>query len=112
MNLFVYGTLAPGQSNEHILKNITGVWKKGSVRGQFFPSGWGPALGFPGVVLNPMEAEVKGLVFCSSELHKHWEAIDDFEGDGYQRVLTSVLLEDGKKIDAYIYELSEAGLTK
>ena len=106
VNLFVYGTLAPGKPNEHILKKITGTWKKGSVRGQLFASGWGAALGFPGIVLDPEQPEVKGLVFSSLELDKLWETLDDFEGEGYQRVITSVLLESGKMVDAYIYELS------
>lgn len=110
MNLFVYGTLAPGESNEHILKNINGTWKKGIVRGQLFSSGWGAALGFPGIVLNPKAVEVHGLVFSSPELEKHWETLDGFEGEGYQRVVTSVLLENGEFVEAFIYELSEAGL--
>jgi gamma-glutamylcyclotransferase (GGCT)/AIG2-like uncharacterized protein YtfP len=109
MNLFVYGTLAPGKPNEHILNCINGTWKKGTVRGQLFSSGWGAALGFPGIILDPESEEVEGLLFCSTELDKHWETLDNFEGDGYQRVLTSVLLENNEIVDAYIYELSTAG---
>ncbi len=109
MNLFVYGTLAPGKPNEHILKCINGTWKKGTVRGQLFSSGWGAALGFPGIILDPESEEVEGLLFCSAELDKHWETLDNFEGDGYQRVLTSVILENNEIVDAYIYELSTAG---
>ncbi len=32
--LFVYGTLGPGRSNEHILKKIGGDWKKGFILGK------------------------------------------------------------------------------
>ena len=108
MNLFVYGTLAPGETNEHILKNVNGIWKKGAVRGQLFPNGWGAALGFPGIVLSPKGVEVHGLVFSSPELEEYWETLDRFEGEGYKRVLTSVLLESGESVEAFIYELSES----
>ena len=109
-SLFVYGTLAPGEPNEHLLKHLNGVWKPGTVRGQLYPSAWGAALGYPGIVLNPLGEEVKGQLFCSSELEQHWQTLDEFEGEGYQRVLTSVRLENGETVEAHIYALSDAGL--
>ena len=39
-NLFVYGTLAPGRPNEHILQDIGGTWKEGSVTGKLHQEGW------------------------------------------------------------------------
>ena len=36
MNLFVYGTLAPGEPNEHILKDVEGVWLEASVTGKLY----------------------------------------------------------------------------
>lgn len=109
MKLFVYGTLAPGEPNEHILAHITGRWTKGVVRGKRFDSGWGAAMGYPGIILDPEGDLVPGMLFSSSELDAHWPAIDDFEGEGYQRVITEVMLENGESVEAYIYELSEAG---
>ena len=109
MHLFVYGTLAPGESNEHLLKHIPGNWRPGIVKGEYFASGWGPAFGYPGVVLSANGEDVNGQLFSSPELAKHWEELDEFEGDGYQRVVTAVLLENGETIDAFIYELSAAG---
>ena len=32
--------------------------------------------------------------------------LDEFEGEGYERVLTTVKIKDGTAIDAYIYRLS------
>lgn len=109
MNLFVYGTLAPGEPNERFLKNVEGTWKKGTVKGHYFNSGWGAALGYPGVILDTNGNEVEGQLFSSNELERLWSILDDFEGEGYQRVLTTVTLESSEVTEAFIYELSEAG---
>ena len=50
--LFVYGTLAPGRSNAHVLATVPGTWEPATVRGTLFPEGWGAALGYPGIVLS------------------------------------------------------------
>ena len=50
-----------------------------------------------------------GLVFSSSELVNHLQRLDEFEGDGYQRVVTTACLASGERVDAFVYELSEAG---
>lgn len=110
MKLFVYGTLAPGEPNEYLLKDLGGTWEIGSVKGKYFPSCWGEALGYPGVVLDSEGSDVTGLLFSSDELDKHWKTLDEFEGEGYQRVITLVQLESGDSVESYIYELSEAGL--
>src|SRR3954452_4134474 len=47
--LAIYGTLAPGRVNHHQISALAGKWQRGTVRGQLFSSGWGVALGFPGV---------------------------------------------------------------
>ena len=48
--LFVYGTLAPGKPNEHVLSGYSGTWVVGSVKGKLYEQGWDAALGFPGLV--------------------------------------------------------------
>lgn len=105
--LFVYGTLAPGKPNAHVLAGIPGTWEPATVRGTLLPDGWGSALGYPGIVLDARGAEVRGLVFSSGQLAAHWPRIDEFEGDGYRRVLTPARLQDGTLVQAYIYQLSE-----
>ena len=103
--LFVYGTLAPGRPNEHLLRDIKGTWAKATISGVLHPQGWGAALGYPGIVLNPTGDKINGYLFSSEQLHEHWERLDEFEGPGYQRVLTDVIIECGKKEKAYVYEL-------
>lgn len=108
--LFVYGTLAPGRSNQHVLADIPGEWEQATVRGRLFPEGWGAALGYPGIVLDDQGSEVQGFLFSSEHLAAHWARLDKFEGESYERVRTTVKLQDGKTVDAYLYELSDIGL--
>ena len=46
--LAVYGTLAPGQPNHHIVAPLGGEWTEGLIEGDLLPVGWGAALGYPG----------------------------------------------------------------
>lgn len=103
--LFVYGTLAPGRPNAHVLAGIPGQWEPATVTGRLIPEGWGAAAGYPGIVLDEHGDEVDGLLFSSGSLDEHWPRLDAFEGDGYERVLTSARRPDGTTVDAYIYRL-------
>src|SRR4028118_478752 len=46
--LAVYGTLAPGQPNHHVLAPRGGGGVGGRVEGEVVPLGWGAARGYPG----------------------------------------------------------------
>ncbi len=103
--LFVYGTLAPGRPNEHVLSAIGGSWDAASVTGSLRQEGWGAAMGYPGIDLDEHGDEVQGFLFTSEKLSDHWEMLDEFEGKSYERVLTIVKLRDNRTVDAYIYTL-------
>ena len=107
--LFVYGTLAPGRPNEHVLAVVPGEWEPASVTGTLHPEGWGAAAGYPGIVLDDHGGEVRGFLFSSDSLAEHWARLDEFESEGYERVLTSVKRKDGTVVEAYIYRLNESG---
>lgn len=107
--LFVYGTLAPGRPNEHVLADIPGTWEPATVRGTLHAEGWGAAAGYPGIVLDDAGDEVQGLLFSSGNLAEHWARLDEFEGEGYERVLVVVSRMDGTVVDAYIYQLAGHG---
>ncbi len=103
--LFVYGSLAPGQPNGHVLANVPGRWEPATVTGSLRQEGWGAAMGYPGIVLDPAGAAVEGFVFSSGHLPAHWARLDAFEGEGYDRVLAPVQLGNGTTVDACIYVL-------
>lgn len=103
--LFVYGTLAPGRLNEHVLGAIGGSWEPAAVTGTLRQKGWGAALGYPGIELDEQGTEVEGFLFSSENLSSQWAALDAFEGEAYERVLATVKLKDGSPVDAYIYTL-------
>lgn len=103
--LFVYGSLAPGRANAHVLAEVPGTWEAATVRGTLRHEGWGAAIGYPGIVIDEHGEEVVGFVFCSEELDAHWAQLDRFEGEGYQRVPVSARLEDGSVVQAQVYAL-------
>jgi gamma-glutamylcyclotransferase (GGCT)/AIG2-like uncharacterized protein YtfP len=109
--LAVYGTLAPGRVNHHQISALAGVWQRGTVRGKLSPSGWGAAVGFPGLILDPLGPVIEVDLFESAELPAHWERLDDFEGTGYKRVVATVSTEGGER-NAWIYVLAEEPFKK
>jgi gamma-glutamylcyclotransferase (GGCT)/AIG2-like uncharacterized protein YtfP len=104
--LAIYGTLAPGKVNHHQISPLAGTWQRGTVRGNLLSSGWGAALGFPGLVLDPLGPLIEVDLFESPELPAHWARLDDFEGSGYERVLVTVSTPEGER-RAWIYALAQ-----
>ena len=109
--LFVYGTLAPGRPNEHILADLEGHWQPASVRGVLQEVGGGATLGFPGIEPSETGDHVEGFLFVSADLVHHWERLDDFEGEAYERVVVQAMLTDGSRVEAYVYAIREMPLT-
>lgn len=103
--LFVYGTLAPNRVNHHIMTPIAnGNWTPATIRGKLMADGgWGSALGFPAVVPRADGEVVQGFVFSSDDLVNHWQRLDEFEGEGYQRVEVMAMLESGEQVTAFVY---------
>jgi len=93
--LVAYGTLAPGHPNQHQLDGLNGRWLGGQVRGALVQQGWGAALVYPALILDPEGPAVAVQIFESPDLPSHWPRHDDFEGPGYQRVAVPVETADG-----------------
>ena len=102
--LATYGTLAPGRPNHHQLDGLDGRWSEGHVYGTLIDAGWGAGLGYPALILDPDGSAIPVQVFESMNLPDHWSRLDDFEGPGYQRVVTSVSTPAGE-VKASIYVL-------
>lgn len=101
--LFVYGTLAPGRPNEHLLADVDGGWEPATVRGVLVQEGWGAGLGFPAIALAADGPEVSGFLFVSDRLDDHWARLDAFEGEEYDRVVAPAKRTDGQEADAHVY---------
>lgn len=107
IRLFVYGTLAPGRPNQHVLAKIEGHWQPARVKGRLEQSGWGAELGYPGLVLDDGAGEVSGLLFTAEGLAEQWPMLDEFEGSGYKRCVTQATLACGEEVECYVYTLSQ-----
>jgi gamma-glutamylcyclotransferase (GGCT)/AIG2-like uncharacterized protein YtfP len=88
--LAVYGTLAPGRQNHHIVEPLGGRWTEGVVEGDLFRHGWGTAIGFPALRLRLGGPAVPVHVLTSTALPSAWTDLDAFEGPEYRRVLVPV----------------------
>jgi gamma-glutamylcyclotransferase (GGCT)/AIG2-like uncharacterized protein YtfP len=55
--------------------------------------------------LGPLGPAVDVDLFESADLPQHWARLDEFEGSGYQRVITTVSTEKGER-SAWIYVLA------
>ncbi|MEN7341291.1 MAG: gamma-glutamylcyclotransferase family protein [Pseudomonadota bacterium] len=106
LGLFVYGTLAPGRTNHHHMSIIEGHWEAAWLRGSLHQEGWGATLGYPAITPDETASEVAGFLFRGA-LEAHWQRLDDFEGEAYERRIVTVRLEDESSVDAYVYALKE-----
>ena len=88
--LAVYGTLAPGQPNHHVVAPLGGEWTDGLIEGDLLPMGWGAALGYPGFRPRVGGAAVAVRVLTAPLLATAWPTLDRFEGPEYQRILVPV----------------------
>ncbi len=88
--LAVYGTLAPGQPNHHVLAPLGGEWTDGLIEGDLIPLGWGAALGYPGFRPRAGGDAVAVKVLTAPSLATAWPDLDRFEGPGYRRILMPI----------------------
>ena len=100
--LAIYGTLAPGERNHHQVSMIKGKWWRGTVRGALSAEGWGQTFGFPGLKLDPAGEVIEVQVLEAADLPDHWDRLDAFEGEEYERVRTEVETPEGR-IPACVY---------
>ena len=88
--LAVYGTLAPGQHNHHVVAPLGGEWTDGLIEGELVPVGWGATLGYPAFRPRAGGAAVAVQVLTAPTLPTAWPALDRFEGPEYRRILVPV----------------------
>jgi gamma-glutamylcyclotransferase (GGCT)/AIG2-like uncharacterized protein YtfP len=96
--LFVYGTLMC----EDIFKKVAGVvpasrkgtlsdFRRFSIKNERYPG-----------IISQMDSRVEGLVYEDIP-EQSWDLLDRFEGEMYRRQKVEIDLENGKKIEAFVY---------
>ncbi|RTL56091.1 MAG: gamma-glutamylcyclotransferase [Sphingobacteriales bacterium] len=107
-SIILYGTLAPGKPNHSKIEHIKGEWLKGIVKGKLVKEGWGAELGYYGFKHSNVDEQVniEAYILFSNELVDHWSYLDEFEGDGYQRILAKFELENGEVGVGNIYAIN------
>ena len=103
--LFIYGSLQPGGPNEHVLADVDGHWEPAFVKGRLVEAGWGASMGYPGLVIDEAGDEIHGHLLSSPGLTALWATLDEFEGEGYERVSARVTLGGGEQVEASVYAL-------
>ena len=103
--LFVYGSLAPGRPNYHVLEDVPGHWEPATLKGILHEEGWGAELGYPGITPDENGEDVNGFVLESDQLDDVWPRLDEFEGDGYERQEVTVTVREIDQVSAYVYAL-------
>lgn len=93
--LAVYGSLAPGRENHHVVAPLGGTWASGVVEGDLTRQGWGAHLGYPALRLRGGGPAVPVQVLTSEALRGAWAKVDAFEGAEYRRVLVPVWTSAG-----------------
>jgi gamma-glutamylcyclotransferase (GGCT)/AIG2-like uncharacterized protein YtfP len=106
----VYGSLAPGESNHHVLAAIRGVWRAGWVEGRLHPPGRGSTGRYPGLIWRPGGDRIPVQVLESPDLPAHWARLDAFEGAHYRRIVVPVFDVVGVvgPLEANIYVLARS----
>lgn len=103
--LAVYGSLAPGKKNHHMIAGIPGSWRTATLRGSLLNEGWGAGEGFPGFLWNGTNTPVAAQVFSSADLPHYWSRLDEFEGDEYRRILVPAEIESSELEICNVYAL-------
>ena len=103
--LAVYGTLAPGRPNHHVIAFLKGNWSDDLVVcGERLAVGWGAQMGYPAIRYCLSGEDIPVHLFVSRQLPKHWPRLDAFEGDEYRRILVPLFRGESFVTVANLYE--------
>jgi len=104
-SLVVYGSMAPGRENGHILAPLGGYWTEVTVKGRLIGAGWGAAKGYPGLGIDATEDLIRAHCITSIALPDVYDAIDHFQGEEFVRLLHPFTTREGQRGVANIYVL-------
>ncbi len=106
--IIIYGTLAPNRPNHSKIEHINGKWIKGIIKGKLVEEGWGAELGYFGFKHSSLDEQenIEAYILFSNELVDNWTYLDEFEGDGYIRILAKFELDNGEVGVGNIYAIN------
>ncbi|UFH52409.1 gamma-glutamylcyclotransferase [Spirosoma sp. KNUC1025] len=109
--IIIYGSLAPNRPNHSKIEHINGKWLKGIVKGTLVNEGWGAKMGYYAFKHSHSDVPeiIDAYVLFSDKLVANWSYLDEFEGDGYKRLLAKFELETGEIGVGNIYALNDSG---
>jgi predicted GNAT family N-acyltransferase/gamma-glutamylcyclotransferase (GGCT)/AIG2-like uncharacterized protein YtfP len=100
-HLFVYGTLRR-KAKHPVRQGLLQEWRllgTGTVRGRLYDLGC-----FPGAIpSNEISHRVFGEIYRIEEDRKTFQLLDEYEGSHFRRARRPVVMENGKRIPAWIY---------
>jgi gamma-glutamylcyclotransferase (GGCT)/AIG2-like uncharacterized protein YtfP len=99
--LFVYGTLRAGEAARALVAGHVARSVPGTVRGAMYAF----PMGYPGLVDG--EGAVRGELLWLSDLGTALPLLDEYEGEDFARVVRSVELADGTRVQAWCYVLAD-----
>jgi gamma-glutamylcyclotransferase (GGCT)/AIG2-like uncharacterized protein YtfP len=97
----------PNCPNAFVLENIVGKFVKASVKGKLIDAGWSASMGYPGIRLDEGKDTIHGFLFYSDNLINHWDNLDKFEGEEFERKEVVVERYDEIEVKTYIYTLKD-----
>ncbi len=92
-----YGTLRPGYCNHHHVSSIQGAWIDGTIYGEVFERN-----NYPVFIWKLDGAAVPVQVLVSRDLPDSISKVDDFEGEGYRRIIVPVSM-NGQVLACCVY---------
>jgi len=105
--LAVYGTLAPGEPNHCILKEVSGEWITGHITGRIHKEN-----GLPKFHWDLSGDSVPVHLLRSSSLPGFFPRLDDFEGRGYRRSWIPVTCPSGPLLSTVYQAKDESDLAE
>jgi len=100
-NLLVYGTLRR-KVNHHLRQGLLEEWRflgTGTFRGRLYDLGR-----FPGAIpSNEISHRVLGEIYRIEEDRNTFQLLDEYEGSHFRRARLPVVMDNGKRISAWVY---------
>ncbi|MEM6944716.1 MAG: gamma-glutamylcyclotransferase family protein [Pseudomonadota bacterium] len=105
--LATYGTFPPGRANHHVVAPIGGIWREGYLEGRTRAALRGRWKGYAGFEPEPAGPHLAAWLLEAAALPDHWERLDRFEGDAFQRLTVDFHLTTGETLPAQVYVLGD-----